>query len=73
MLHQYGIPICLAAVNHPLTVNFMIYGRIIDVLYFFLAYTMQGHFPDENTEEDGHTGVAPVDAFPAQNKFGNIT
>lgn len=52
----------------------MIYGRIIDVLlYFFLAYTMQGHFPDENTEEDGHTGVAPVDAFPAQNKFGNIT
>ncbi|XP_067050299.1 inactive C-alpha-formylglycine-generating enzyme 2-like [Acropora muricata] len=30
----------------------------------------QGHFPDENTEEDGHTGVAPVDAFPAQNKLG---
>lgn len=30
----------------------------------------EGHFPDENTEEDGYVGVAPVDAFPAQNELG---
>lgn len=30
----------------------------------------QGEFPDKNTQEDGYVGVAPVDAFPAQNKFG---
>ena len=30
----------------------------------------QGEFPDENTQEDGYAGVAPVDAFLAQNKFG---
>lgn len=30
----------------------------------------QGEFPDKNSQEDSHIGVAPVDAFPAQNKFG---
>lgn len=30
----------------------------------------QGEFPDKNTQEDGHIGVGPVDAFPVQNKFG---
>ncbi|SLN13079.1 formylglycine-generating enzyme family protein [Pseudooctadecabacter jejudonensis] len=31
--------------------------------------TWQGHFPHENTGEDGHIGTAPVDAFSA-NGFG---
>jgi len=31
--------------------------------------TWQGHFPDENTAEDGHIGTAPVNAFSA-NGFG---
>ncbi|XP_073232661.1 inactive C-alpha-formylglycine-generating enzyme 2-like [Porites lutea] len=30
----------------------------------------QGKFPDENTNEDGFDWVVPVDAFPAQNKYG---
>ncbi|XP_077998546.1 inactive C-alpha-formylglycine-generating enzyme 2-like [Glandiceps talaboti] len=29
----------------------------------------QGKFPEENTKEDGHHGLAPVDAFPAQNNY----
>ena len=32
----------------------------------------QGKFPDENTEEDGYQGPAPVDAYKPQNKFGNM-
>jgi len=36
------------------------------------ACVLQGEFPDKNTQEDGYVGVAPVDAFPAQNKFGKI-
>ena len=35
-----------------------------------IAYILQGEFPDKNTQEDGYVGVAPVNAFPAQNKFG---
>lgn len=38
----------------------------------YIAYVLQGEFPDKNTQEDGYVGVAPVDAFPAQNKFGKI-
>ncbi|KAM8835106.1 inactive C-alpha-formylglycine-generating enzyme 2 [Synchiropus picturatus] len=30
----------------------------------------QGSFPDGDTAEDGHHGVAPVTAFPAQNSYG---
>ncbi|XP_051903620.1 inactive C-alpha-formylglycine-generating enzyme 2 isoform X1 [Hippocampus zosterae] len=30
----------------------------------------QGSFPDGDTAEDGYHGLAPVDAFPPQNKFG---
>ncbi|KAM9788511.1 inactive C-alpha-formylglycine-generating enzyme 2 [Neosynchiropus ocellatus] len=30
----------------------------------------QGSFPDGDTAEDGHHGVAPVAAFPAQNSYG---
>lgn len=37
-----------------------------------IAPVLQGEFPDKNTQEDGYVGVAPVDAFPAQNKFGKI-
>lgn len=39
-------------------------------LVLTLVYIVQGEFPDQNTLEDGYAGVAPVDAFPAQNKFG---
>ena len=35
--------------------------------------TLQGKFPDENMEEDGYVGVAPVDAFPPQNTFGKTS
>ena len=38
--------------------------------YFTFFWVIQGKFPDENTKEDGYDGVAPVDAFPAQNKYG---
>ena len=37
-----------------------------------IACVLQGEFPDTNTQDDGYVGVAPVDAFPAQNKFGKI-
>lgn len=30
----------------------------------------QGTFPKENTVEDGHRYLAPVDAFPPQNSYG---
>ncbi|XP_071946243.1 inactive C-alpha-formylglycine-generating enzyme 2-like [Antedon mediterranea] len=30
----------------------------------------QGKFPSENSEDDGYHGVAPVDAYPAQNDYG---
>jgi len=30
----------------------------------------QGKFPLDNTEEDGWISTAPVDSFPAQNKYG---
>jgi formylglycine-generating enzyme len=30
----------------------------------WMANTFQGHFPDWNNGEDGHTGVAPVAQFP---------
>ncbi|XP_071508149.1 inactive C-alpha-formylglycine-generating enzyme 2-like [Diadema antillarum] len=30
----------------------------------------QGKFPAENKKSDGYHGVAPVDAFPAQNDYG---
>jgi formylglycine-generating enzyme len=35
----------------------------------WMANTFQGHFPDSNTAEDGHTGVAPVASFPP-NDYG---
>jgi sulfatase modifying factor 1 len=35
----------------------------------WMANTFQGHFPDKNTSEDGHAGVAPVASFPP-NDFG---
>lgn len=36
------------------------------------SFVLQGEFPDKNSQEDSHIGVAPVDAFPAQNKFGKF-
>jgi len=33
------------------------------------ANTFQGHFPDEDRAEDGHSGTAPVASYPA-NPFG---
>lgn len=33
------------------------------------ANTWQGHFPNENTREDGHAGTAPVASYPP-NPFG---
>lgn len=49
----------------------------LDVLFHGFATCkcvvfLQGEFPDKDTQEDGYAGVAPVDAFPAQNKFGKI-
>ena len=41
-------------------------------LSYMCKCVLQGEFPDKNTQEDGYAGVAPVDAFPAQNKFGKI-
>jgi sulfatase modifying factor 1 len=35
----------------------------------WMANTWQGHFPDENTAEDGFVGVAPVGSYPP-NGFG---
>jgi sulfatase modifying factor 1 len=35
----------------------------------FQANTFQGHFPDNNTAEDGYAGTAPVGSFPA-NGYG---
>jgi formylglycine-generating enzyme required for sulfatase activity len=35
----------------------------------FMANTFQGHFPDQNTGEDGYTNTAPVSSFPA-NGYG---
>ncbi len=35
----------------------------------WMANTFQGHFPDHNTAEDGHSGIAPVASFPA-NDYG---
>jgi sulfatase modifying factor 1 len=35
----------------------------------FMANTFQGHFPDQNTGEDGYTNTAPVGSFPA-NGYG---
>ena len=34
-----------------------------------MANTFQGHFPDRDTGEDGHTGIGPVALFPA-NGYG---
>lgn len=42
----------------------------IALYILLLVFILQGKFPDKNTQEDGYAGVAPVDAFPAQNKFG---
>lgn len=36
------------------------------------SFVLQGEFPDKNSQEDSHIGIAPVDAFPAQNKFGKF-
>ena len=35
----------------------------------WMANTFQGHFPDKDSGEDGYTGIAPVEAFPA-NGYG---
>jgi len=35
----------------------------------FMANTWQGHFPYENSADDGYEGTSPVDAFPA-NGYG---
>ncbi len=35
----------------------------------WMANIFQGHFPDANTAEDGHAGVAPVASFPP-NDYG---
>lgn len=35
----------------------------------WMANTFQGHFPDHNTGEDGHSGIAPVASFPP-NDYG---
>jgi formylglycine-generating enzyme len=35
----------------------------------WMANTFQGHFPDHNTAEDGHSGIAPVASFPP-NDYG---
>jgi formylglycine-generating enzyme required for sulfatase activity len=35
----------------------------------YMANTFQGHFPDNNTGEDGYKATAPVGSFPA-NKYG---
>lgn len=35
----------------------------------FMANTFQGHFPDKNTNEDGHASAAPVASYPP-NKYG---
>jgi formylglycine-generating enzyme required for sulfatase activity len=35
----------------------------------WMANTFQGHFPDKNSAEDGHAGIAPVASFPP-NDFG---
>jgi len=35
----------------------------------WMANTFQGHFPDQNTGEDGFAGTAPVGSFPA-NGYG---
>jgi len=35
----------------------------------FMANTFQGHFPDQNTGEDGYVTTAPVGSFPA-NGYG---
>ncbi|GBG25515.1 Sulfatase-modifying factor 2 [Hondaea fermentalgiana] len=34
------------------------------------ANLWQGHFPENNTGEDGYVWASPVDSFGAQNKFG---
>ena len=34
------------------------------------ANIWQGTFPTTNTAEDGYKGLAPVDAFGAQNSYG---
>jgi formylglycine-generating enzyme required for sulfatase activity len=31
----------------------------------YMANTFQGHFPDNNTAEDGYVGTSPVGSFPA--------
>lgn len=43
---------------------------ILLLLLCFCGKLIKGKFPDENTNEDGFDWVAPVDAFPAQNKYG---
>jgi formylglycine-generating enzyme required for sulfatase activity len=35
----------------------------------FMANTFQGHFPDNNTAEDGYVSTSPVGSFPA-NSYG---
>jgi formylglycine-generating enzyme len=35
----------------------------------FMANTFQGHFPDNNTAEDGYASTSPVGSFPA-NSYG---
>jgi formylglycine-generating enzyme required for sulfatase activity len=35
----------------------------------WMANTYQGHFPDNDSTEDGHAGIAPVGQFP-QNPYG---
>jgi formylglycine-generating enzyme len=35
----------------------------------FMANTFEGHFPDENSGDDGYSGIAPVAQFPA-NGYG---
>jgi formylglycine-generating enzyme len=35
----------------------------------FMANTFQGHFPENNTAEDGYASTSPVGSFPA-NSYG---
>ena len=35
----------------------------------WMANTFQGHFPDQNTGEDGYQGISPVSSYPA-NGYG---
>lgn len=46
-----------------------VWGDEPDSEHHHMANTFQGHFPDNNTAEDGHFTAAPVKSFPA-NGYG---